>query len=146
MMHLSHNNIYAPTYRVKICVLFFCCLMFLCTPCTYPYYISELKVTFEDGMKMVEVKLVVHMLYLHLQKDARPVQNSSLPLNVHFDMSIHHIIDVDEKNQILTMNCWITQKWNDYQLTWNKSHFGGVQSIRLPYDIVWKPDIILYNK
>merc|ERR1719510_1061608 len=43
------------------------------------------------------------------------------------------------------MNCWITQQWVDAHLTWNKSHFGGVDTIRLPYDTVWKPDIILYN-
>ena len=39
----------------------------------------------------------------------RPAENASAPVNVTFDMSIHHIIDVDEKNQVLTMNCWLTQ-------------------------------------
>ena len=93
---------------------------------------------------MVHVTSLV--LSYYLQKTVRPVENSALPLNVSFDMSIHHIIDVDEKNQILTMNCWITQVWNDTHLTWNTSHFWGIATIRLPYDKVWKPDIILYNK
>ena len=92
------------------------------------------------------VNCIKMLTFFYLQKTVRPVENSSLPLNVRFDMSIHHIIDVDEKNQILTMNCWITQQWVDAHLTWNASHFGGVDTIRLPYDIVWKPDIILYNK
>ena len=86
------------------------------------------------------------MYCIYLQKNARPAENSSLPITVEFDMSIHHIIDVDEKNQILTMNCWITQSWRDFHLMWNKSHFGGIATIRLPFDVVWKPDIILYNK
>ena len=29
-------------------------------------------------------------------------------LQVWFGLSVHHIIDVDEKNQILTVNCWVS--------------------------------------
>ncbi|KAK7021743.1 Neuronal acetylcholine receptor subunit alpha-3, partial [Halocaridina rubra] len=52
----------------------------------------------------------------------------------------------DEKNQILTTNCWLTQIWTDAHLTWNASDFGGIHVIRVPFQGVWKPDIILYNK
>lgn len=52
----------------------------------------------------------------------------------------------DEKNQILTTNCWITQIWIDHHLKWNSSEFAGIKVIRIPYQRVWKPDIILYNK
>ncbi|XP_043192552.1 neuronal acetylcholine receptor subunit alpha-10-like [Amphibalanus amphitrite] len=75
----------------------------------------------------------------------RPARNSAEPLEVNFSLSLHHIIDVDERNQILTTNCWLTHVWTDYHLTWNTSDFGGVQKIRVPYFRVWKPDIILYN-
>lgn len=92
-----------------------------------------------------EYRLTKYLLS-NYESSVRPVDNSSEPLNVTFDMSIHHIIDVDEKNQILTMNCWITQIWTDVHLTWNYSDFGGIKSLRLPYDKVWRPDIILYNK
>ncbi|CAG0885853.1 unnamed protein product, partial [Cyprideis torosa] len=51
----------------------------------------------------------------------------------------------DEKNQILTTNCWLTQRWRDVHLTWNASEFDDIRVIRLPYMAVWKPDIILYN-
>ena len=30
----------------------------------------------------------------------------------------------DERNQILTTNCWLTQMWNDSHLTWNSSDYG----------------------
>ncbi|KAB0796779.1 hypothetical protein PPYR_10840 [Photinus pyralis] len=75
----------------------------------------------------------------------RPVKNSSLPLSVIFGISLHHIIDVDEKNQILTTNCWITQIWIDHHLKWNASDFSGIKVIRIPYNRVWRPDLILYN-
>ncbi|XP_043466788.1 neuronal acetylcholine receptor subunit alpha-7-like [Leptopilina heterotoma] len=75
----------------------------------------------------------------------RPAKNSSLPLVVVFGVSLHHIIDVDEKNQILTTNCWVTQTWTDHHLKWNVSDFGGIRVLRMPYTRVWRPDIILYN-
>ncbi|CAG9819827.1 unnamed protein product [Phaedon cochleariae] len=91
-----------------------------------------------------EVRL---MRYLMTDYDAavRPAQNSSLPLTVIFGISLHHIIDVDEKNQILTTNCWITQIWVDHHLRWNVSEFAGIKVIRIPYNRVWRPDLILYN-
>nr|AWX65633.1 nicotinic acetylcholine receptor alpha 5 subunit [Laodelphax striatellus] len=75
----------------------------------------------------------------------RPAENFSEPLKVVFGISLHHIIDVDEKNQILTTNCWLTQIWTDHHLKWNASDFGGITVIRVPFSRVWKPDTILYN-
>ncbi|PBC34894.1 Neuronal acetylcholine receptor subunit alpha-7 [Apis cerana cerana] len=75
----------------------------------------------------------------------RPAENSSQPLAVVFGLSLHHIIDVDEKNQILTTNCWVTQIWTDHHLKWNASEFAGIRVIRVPYNRVWRPDTILYN-
>ncbi|XP_048509891.1 neuronal acetylcholine receptor subunit alpha-10-like [Athalia rosae] len=75
----------------------------------------------------------------------RPAENSSEPLAVIFGLSLHHIIDVDEKNQILTTNCWVTQAWTDHHLKWNASEFAGIRVIRVPYNRVWRPDTILYN-
>jgi hypothetical protein len=54
--------------------------------------------------------------------------------------------DQDEKNQILTTNCWLTQIWTDHHLKWNASDFAGIKVIRVPYQRVWRPDTVLYNK
>ncbi|XP_072162548.1 neuronal acetylcholine receptor subunit alpha-9 isoform X2 [Bemisia tabaci] len=75
----------------------------------------------------------------------RPAKNSTQSLKVEFGVSLHHIIDVDEKNQILTTNCWITQVWTDHHLLWNISDFDEITVLRIPYHKVWRPDIILYN-
>ncbi|KZC05930.1 Neuronal acetylcholine receptor subunit alpha-7, partial [Dufourea novaeangliae] len=61
---------------------------------------------------------------------------------------IHPFFDFssqDEKNQILTTNCWVTQVWTDHHLKWNASEFAGIRVIRVPYNRVWRPDTILYN-
>ncbi|XP_066949049.1 neuronal acetylcholine receptor subunit alpha-10-like isoform X1 [Macrobrachium rosenbergii] len=84
-------------------------------------------------------------LMANYDPSVRPAKNSSEALSVVFGLSLHSIIDVDEKNQILTTNCWLTQIWTDAHLTWNATDFGGIHVIRVPFQRVWKPDIILYN-
>ncbi|XP_049878518.1 neuronal acetylcholine receptor subunit alpha-10-like [Pectinophora gossypiella] len=91
-----------------------------------------------------EYKLIRHLMQKY-DASVRPVENSSIPLLVTFGVSLHHIIDVEEKDQLLTTNCWITQIWMDYHLRWNASDFDGISVIRIPYERVWRPDIILYN-
>ncbi|XP_065159188.1 neuronal acetylcholine receptor subunit alpha-10-like [Atheta coriaria] len=91
-----------------------------------------------------EARLMRHLM-ANYDPAVRPAENSSLPLTVIFGVSLHHIIDVDEKNQILTTNCWITQIWIDHHLKWNVSEFAGIKVIRIPFQRVWRPDIILYN-
>ncbi|XP_065211418.1 neuronal acetylcholine receptor subunit alpha-10-like isoform X2 [Planococcus citri] len=91
-----------------------------------------------------EYRLTKHLLSEYIPS-VRPSVNYSESLKVIFGVSLHHIIDVDEKNQILTTNCWLTQVWTDHQLKWNTSEFAGIKVIRIPYDKVWRPDTILYN-
>jgi len=38
------------------------------------------------------------------------------------------------------------QEWNDYQLMWDKTQFGGIDVLRIMPDKVWTPDIVLFNK
>ena len=40
--------------------------------------------------------------------------------------SLQQIVDLDEKNQILTSNIWLTLQWNDDGLVWNESEYGGI--------------------
>lgn len=38
------------------------------------------------------------------------------------------------------------QEWIDYKLRWNPDKYGGITSIRVPSEIIWLPDIVLYEK
>ncbi|KAK2834754.1 hypothetical protein Q7C36_015455 [Tachysurus vachellii] len=75
----------------------------------------------------------------------RPVYNDSHSLTVHFSLSLMQIMDVDEKNQVLTTNIWLQLYWVDYYLQWNPSDYPGVSNVRFPDHQIWKPDILLYN-
>lgn len=78
-------------------------------------------------------------------KLSRPVRMPSEKLWINIDIKLTGIADVDEKNQVLSTSFWIHQEWNDSSLSWRPEDFGGIESIRVPADMVWKPDMVLYN-
>ncbi|XP_042348144.1 neuronal acetylcholine receptor subunit alpha-4b [Plectropomus leopardus] len=84
-------------------------------------------------------------LFINYNKLSRPVENTTDTVLVHFGLSIAQLIDVDEKNQMMTTNVWVKQEWNDYKLRWNPEEYENVTSIRIPSEIIWRPDIVLYN-
>ncbi|XP_054084311.1 neuronal acetylcholine receptor subunit alpha-7 isoform X5 [Zeugodacus cucurbitae] len=106
-----------------------------------------------------EKRLLNHLLSTYNTLE-RPVANESEPLEVKFGLTLQQIIDVDEKNQILTTNAWLnldeknqllitnlwlSLEWNDYNLRWNESEYGGVKDLRITPNKLWKPDVLMYN-
>ncbi|XP_051262721.1 neuronal acetylcholine receptor subunit alpha-7-like isoform X1 [Dicentrarchus labrax] len=75
----------------------------------------------------------------------RPVANDSQALTVQFSFTLMQVMDVDEKNQIITTNAWLQMQWYDHYLQWNQSEYPGVKNLRFTADQVWTPDILLYN-
>ncbi|KAI2664540.1 Phospholipase D2 [Labeo rohita] len=45
----------------------------------------------------------------------------------------------------LTLTNLISLQWHDYRLAWNTSEYHGISLIRVPYNTVWLPDIVLEN-
>ncbi|XP_002053320.3 acetylcholine receptor subunit alpha-like 1 isoform X1 [Drosophila virilis] len=75
----------------------------------------------------------------------RPVGNNSDRLTVKMGLKLSQLIDVNLKNQIMTTNVWVEQEWNDYKLKWNPDDYGGVDTLHVPSEHIWLPDIVLYN-
>ncbi|CAG0890050.1 unnamed protein product [Darwinula stevensoni] len=96
------------------------------------------------GYEKKEMDLIRELMSGYM-KSVRPCRHSHEPVDVSFGLALTQIIDVDERNQILTTNCWLKEVWKDYGLQWNASEYENVTVVRIPYDQVWKPDIILYN-
>ncbi|PAV59885.1 hypothetical protein WR25_19795 [Diploscapter pachys] len=75
-----------------------------------------------------------------------PVQNlSTLPMTVKITIQLVLLINVDEKNQVMQTNVWLTIKWFDFQMKWNPVNYGDIKQIRISPDKVWLPDIVLFN-
>ncbi|XP_063301930.1 neuronal acetylcholine receptor subunit alpha-5 isoform X1 [Pelobates fuscus] len=79
------------------------------------------------------------------QKWVRPVEELNDTITVKFGLAITQLVDVDEKNQLMTTNVWLKQEWVDVKLRWAPKEFAGITSIRVPSDSIWIPDIVLYD-
>ncbi|KER27262.1 hypothetical protein T265_05667 [Opisthorchis viverrini] len=75
----------------------------------------------------------------------RPSEIDSQRLTVSVKFYLNQVMDVDEKNQVLTTIIWMDMSWDDYHFKWNPQEYGNITVINLPYTAVWRPDILLYN-
>ncbi|XP_053297530.1 acetylcholine receptor subunit epsilon isoform X2 [Pleuronectes platessa] len=60
-------------------------------------------------------------------------------------MTLTNLISLNEKEETLTTNVWIEIQWVDYRFVWNTSDYYGIDTIRVPCNTVWLPDIVLEN-
>ncbi|PNJ34614.1 CHRNB3 isoform 1 [Pongo abelii] len=84
-------------------------------------------------------------LFQGYQKWVRPVLHSNDTIKVYFGLKISQLVDVDEKNQLMTTNVWLKQEWTDHKLRWNPDDYGGINSIKVPSESLWLPDIVLFE-
>ncbi|KAK5897005.1 hypothetical protein CesoFtcFv8_010108 [Champsocephalus esox] len=95
----------------------------------------------------VEERLVSHLLSAdRYNKLIRPAVNNSQQVTIYIQVSLAQLINVNEREQIMTTNCWLSQVWHDYRLMWDPEEYQGIKKIRLPSQHIWLPDIVLYNK
>ena len=83
-----------------------------------------------------ENKLYNHLIsgYTSLVK---PVRDNNDVVTISIDLRLSRLIDIDEKNQIMTTDLWITQIWNDYRLIWNSTLFNNISSFHMPANQIW---------
>ncbi|CAJ0584604.1 unnamed protein product, partial [Mesorhabditis spiculigera] len=96
-------------------------------------------------VKDFESQLYEDLLYDY-NRIPRPVKNSSDILTVEVGASLIRIIDVDEKNQVLTTNLWLEMQWFDSKLTWNPEKYGNITKLHIPSEFLWTPDLCCITK
>ncbi|XP_050563846.1 acetylcholine receptor subunit beta-like 2 isoform X4 [Spodoptera frugiperda] len=115
----------------------------------YPYNLWPLPKYNARGVKLLEANPDVKRLYDDLLSNynrlIRPVTNVSDILTVRLGLKLSQLMEVNLKNQVMTTNLWVEQKWYDYKLQWNPEDYGGVEMLYVPSEHIWLPDIVLYN-
>ncbi|XP_050730680.1 neuronal acetylcholine receptor subunit alpha-10-like isoform X2 [Eriocheir sinensis] len=96
-------------------------------------------------LEMNDEKRLLDSLMAGYDRNVRPVRNASNPIVIQLGITLTQIFDMDEKNQVLTTNVWLDQEWVDELLRWDKNEYNGLETIRLPCEKIWLPDIVLYN-
>jgi len=75
---------------------------------------------------------------------ARPVEGSDA-VTLYFGMGLIQILQIIEVEQTMKINVWLRMIWSDSRLSWDADEYDGVPNIRLPFDSVWNPEIVLFN-
>lgn len=75
----------------------------------------------------------------------RPVGNATDKLIVKLGIRLSQLIDIDEKNQIMTTNVWLRQEWIDLHLRWDPKEYGGIKTFEIPSEDLWNPEMVLFN-
>ncbi|KAK1175082.1 neuronal acetylcholine receptor subunit non-alpha-3-like [Acipenser oxyrinchus oxyrinchus] len=100
----------------------------------------------DDVISLAEMEdSLLRNLFRGYQKWVRPVQHSNDTITVKFGLKISQLVDVDEKDQLMTTNVWLWEEWTDCRLRWNPDEHGGITSIRVPSETIWLPDVVLYE-
>ncbi|KAI0222207.1 hypothetical protein LSAT2_026534 [Lamellibrachia satsuma] len=91
-------------------------------------------------------RLLDALLNVNYSVLARPVRSTSNTTRVTMSMSLNQILELNPKYQILTINAFLSLKWEDHFLVWNPDHYGGIQVVYLRSVDIWRPDILLSNR
>uniref|UniRef100_A0A915DNN7 Nicotinic acetylcholine receptor alpha subunit n=1 Tax=Ditylenchus dipsaci TaxID=166011 RepID=A0A915DNN7_9BILA len=75
------------------------------------------------------------------ETSGQPARTAESPASV----KVVPIIDVHELDQIMTCSVWLKQIWLDRKLAWHPESYGGVSVLYVPYEMIWVPDIVLFN-
>lgn len=50
----------------------------------------------------------------------------------------------DDDTDTVTSSVWESHAWKDPRLTWTPSEYGGLDTLRIPSELVWTPDTTQY--
>ncbi|KAL3314384.1 hypothetical protein Ciccas_006994 [Cichlidogyrus casuarinus] len=75
----------------------------------------------------------------------RPVSNAEEVLTVYMGFRLSEVIKVDDREELVTTRLWLEYEWKDIHLTWDPQEFDNIQFVYLPYDLIWLPDIVLFD-
>lgn len=93
-----------------------------------------------------EQRLLDHLLQNYrTRRLIRPVKDLSKPIVIDFSAELVGVAKVDEKEQIIKTHFWIRLDWNNPYMTWRPQDYGGNKVMNIPPEMLWVPDIVLYN-
>uniref|UniRef100_T1J5M5 Neurotransmitter-gated ion-channel ligand-binding domain-containing protein n=1 Tax=Strigamia maritima TaxID=126957 RepID=T1J5M5_STRMM len=93
-------------------------------------------------------KKLREQLFLHRQDyeaTRRPVEYRNQTLVTHLGLHILHLTEVNPQAGYILIYGWLQLSWNDNSFKWNKDNFGGITNLRIPSNLIWIPDITVYN-
>ncbi|XP_032124680.1 acetylcholine receptor subunit epsilon isoform X1 [Sapajus apella] len=86
-----------------------------------------------------------HHLFDNYDPGSRPARGPEDTVTISLKVTLTNLISLNEKEETLTTSVWIGIDWQDYRLNYSKDDFGGIETLRVPSELVWLPEIVLEN-
>lgn len=64
---------------------------------------------------------------------------------LHLERPIINCLPVLQSFDTLKTDVWVTMRWHDPRLVWMPNSYFGLTSFSITPDMVWTPDVTLYN-
>ncbi|CAH1255003.1 CHRNB3 [Branchiostoma lanceolatum] len=62
-----------------------------------------------------------------------------------FSGQVINVVSLDEKGPEVLTDIVLELRWRDHRLTWSPATYGGLDILRVSYDDVWTPTVVLQN-
>ncbi|XP_053406956.1 acetylcholine receptor subunit beta-like [Mercenaria mercenaria] len=111
---------------------------------TFIFFSLFCRVLCQSGSELSRLKTTLFTTNGYNTK-VRPVSDQNDVTSVSIDFALVGINSFNDADQKLTTTGYLTVKWTDELLVWTPSDYDNIQSILVPQNEVWKPDITLDN-
>nr|XP_012634868.1 acetylcholine receptor subunit epsilon isoform X3 [Microcebus murinus] len=98
-----------------------------------------------SGQGKNEELRLYHHLFDNYDPESRPVRGPEDTVTITLKVTLTNLISLNEKEETLTTSVWIGIDWQDYRLNYSRDDFGGIDTLRVPSELVWLPQIVLEN-
>ncbi|XP_035156937.1 acetylcholine receptor subunit epsilon isoform X4 [Callithrix jacchus] len=98
-----------------------------------------------SGVGKNEELRLYHHLFDNYDPGSRPARGPEDTVTISLKVTLTNLISLNEKEETLTTSVWIGIDWQDYRLNYSKDDFGGIETLRVPSELVWLPEIVLEN-
>ncbi|XP_069596604.1 5-hydroxytryptamine receptor 3A-like isoform X1 [Ranitomeya imitator] len=75
--------------------------------------------------------------------DERPVTDWRNVTTVYLDFTLYAIVKLDMNQQTVISYVWFYMSWQNEFLLWDPDDFCGIESLLIPSDYFWKPDLYI---
>ncbi|XP_041740335.1 5-hydroxytryptamine receptor 3A-like [Coregonus clupeaformis] len=131
-LSLCHRSTHTHMAGVMLWVALLCLLFLSGTPervCSYQDVLDHLNLTRGNDVFT----------------STRPVLDHTHPTMVHLDVYLYAILAVIEKSQTFVPFIWIELTWNNERIWWDPSQFCGISRVSVPKEMLWIPDLFIYE-
>jgi len=94
---------------------------------------SQIETTYEKNLTNLIIK--------DYDKTIRPLDK----VEINIKISLKQIVDLNERDQIITTSSYLFAEWIDSRLAWNSTYWNNTYWISMPSKRIWLPDFFIIN-